>query len=155
MALQPAMIEYSEEHSSPQKHCAEFIILGLPVEIDGSDVVLVTGGLYGAITMPAELGERVRAHLQLLAGPILAWTNTGRQELWTFLVRASGFPQRYVLAELTGAGAVICPSGTTLRLPSFDETGASRWISPPTEGRSLPQLSFVVTATRTAAMRAR
>jgi hypothetical protein len=68
--------------------------LGLPVEIEDEQLVLVTGGLYGAVTMPAALGELVRAQLQLLTGPVLAWAVPGQQELWTFLVRAIGFPQK-------------------------------------------------------------
>ena len=99
----------------------------------------------GAVTMPSDVGGRVRAQLQLLAGPILAWTRAGQQELWTFLARVNCFPQGRVLAELISAGAVICPAGTVLRLPGLAEAGVCHWVSPPVPGRGLPPLSFVVT----------
>ncbi|MFI6998542.1 hypothetical protein [Nocardia sp. NPDC050175] len=127
--------------------------LHLPASIDPTSrrILLHIGAHYGAITMPADLGERVRQRLEqaAIAGPIV---DHPRAKRWTFLTG----PYRpdtlsaAVSAELFRMYATVACTGSQVVLPSPDDehTGYRTWIRPPESATTRPPLNTVIEATR-------
>ncbi|MFF3223595.1 hypothetical protein ACFYV7_12460 [Nocardia suismassiliense] len=127
--------------------------LHLPASIDPTSrrILLHIGTHYGAITMPADLGERVQQRLEqaAIAGPVL---DHPRAQRWTFLTG----PYRpdtltaAVSAELFRLYATVACTGSQIVLPSPDDehTGYRTWIRSPATATTRPPLNAVIEATR-------
>ncbi|GAA5053781.1 hypothetical protein [Nocardia callitridis] len=128
----------------------------LPASIDASSrhIMLHIGTLCGAITMPVELGERVRDRVG--SAPIIEHARARR---WTFLTGHTGYGttgssplspadsaalfRLYVTTASTGS-QVVLPS------PEDEHTGYRTWVQPPDTGAVRPPLAAVIAATRAA-----
>ncbi|MFI9404667.1 hypothetical protein [Nocardia sp. NPDC052316] len=140
--------------STLEVRCAQYRReLHLPASIDPTSrrILLHIGAHYGAITMPADLGERVQQRLEqaAIAGPVL---DHARAKRWTFLTG----PYRpdtltaAVSAELFRMYATVACTGSQIVLPSPDDehTGYRTWIRSPETATTRPPLNAVIEATR-------
>jgi hypothetical protein len=125
----------------------------MPASIDPTSrrILLHIGAHYGAITMPAELGEQVQQQLiqAQIAAPVVYHP---RAERWTFITgptRADTLSAA-VSAQLFRLYATVACTGSQVVLPSPDDerTGYRTWIQPPENAKTLPPLSAVIEATR-------
>ncbi|MET7768950.1 hypothetical protein [Nocardia sp. NPDC005366] len=115
-------------------------------------ILLRIGTHYGAITMPSDLGERVRQQLirARITAPIVEHP---RAERWTFITgpaRPDGIDAA-ASAELFRLYATVACTGCQVVLPSAEDerTGYRTWIEPPPESAAaLPPLDAVIEATR-------
>ncbi|MEV6769073.1 hypothetical protein AB0N05_10660 [Nocardia sp. NPDC051030] len=123
----------------------------LPASIDPTSrhILLEIGSRYGAITMPADLGERVQQRLAQadLAGPIV---HHPRARRWTFItgpIRPEAL-SKSVSAALFRLYATVACTGAQVVLPSADDerTGYRTWIQPPETVTAVPPLESVVEA---------
>ncbi|UGT40518.1 hypothetical protein LTV02_31660 [Nocardia yamanashiensis] len=112
--------------------------------------IMLEVGSVGAVTMPAELGKRVRDRLlaQRRCGPVIAHPRSGR---WTFLTGPSddSYLDMTLFSDLFRDCAAVALPGSQIVLPSpTDEHAAYRtWICPP-DGDFRPELAEVLAATR-------
>jgi len=125
----------------------------LPASIDPASrhILLDIGSRYGAITMPADLGERVHRRLGQagLAGPVV---HHPRARRWTFItgpVRA-GSLSTAISAELFRLYATVACAGSQVVLPSADDerTGYRTWVQAPETADTVPPVEAVIEATR-------
>ncbi|WP_024805415.1 hypothetical protein [Nocardia sp. BMG51109] len=125
----------------------------LPASIDPASrhILLETGKEYGAIIMPADLGERVQQRLAQadLAGPVV---HHPRARRWTFLTGPAQ-PDSLtasVTAELFRLYTTVACTGTQVVLPSADDerTGYRTWVRAPESADTMPPLAEVIAATR-------
>ncbi|MCX4091245.1 hypothetical protein [Nocardia sp. alder85J] len=127
----------------------------LPASIDPGSrhILLDVGGPYGAITMPADLGERVRDKLSQadLTGPVI---HHPRARRWTFITSACrpDTLTKSVSAELFRLYATVACAGSQVVLPSADDerTGYRTWVQTPGNADRVPPLVAVIEATRAA-----
>ncbi|MFC9994260.1 hypothetical protein [Nocardia sp. NPDC127526] len=123
----------------------------LPASIDPTSrhILLEIGTRYGAITMPAELGERVQQRLAQadLAGPVV---HHPRARRWTFITGPArpDLLSTAVSAALFRLYATVACSGAQVVLPSADDerTGYRTWIQSPDSVTAVPPLESVVEA---------
>lgn len=125
----------------------------MPASIDPTSrrILLRIGTHYGAITMPAELGEQVQQQLTQaqIAAPVV---HHPRARRWTFITGPT-LPDTLsaaISAELFRLYATVACTGSQVVLPSPDDerTGYRTWIQPPENATTLPPLSAVIEATR-------
>ncbi|WP_067678031.1 hypothetical protein [Nocardia miyunensis] len=122
----------------------------LPASVDPAShhILLEVGSRYGAITMPADLGERVQRRLDRagVAGPVV---DHPRARRWTFIT-GPGSPSTSVSAELFRLYATVACAGSPVVLPSADDerTGYRVWVQPPGEADAVPPLETVIEAAR-------
>ncbi|MBF6206297.1 hypothetical protein IU483_19705 [Streptomyces gardneri] len=145
--------------STPELRCQRYRReFQLPVSMDpGSHRILLHIGIdYGAVTMPAELGEQVlRRLVQVgIAGPVVEHP---RARHWTFLAGPAG-PDAFrppISAELFRLYAAVACAGSQVVLPSPDDerTGYRVWIRSPEAGARRPPLSVVIETIRAVAPR--
>ncbi|MFJ4655497.1 hypothetical protein ACIP5Y_29820 [Nocardia sp. NPDC088792] len=123
----------------------------LPASIDPTSrhILLDIGNRYGAITMPAELGERVQQRLEQaeLAGPVV---HHPRARRWTFITGPAR-PETLdtsVTARLFRLYATVACAGAQVVLPSADDerTGYRTWVQPPETVSAVPPLESVIEA---------
>ncbi|MEC3918106.1 hypothetical protein [Nocardia sp. CDC160] len=123
----------------------------LPASIDPASrhILLEIGNRYGAITMPADLGERVQERLRQadLAGPVV---DHPRARRWTFITGPAR-PEtlsKSVAAALFRLYATVACSGAQVVLPSADDerTGYRTWIHSPESSDTVPPLESVIEA---------
>ncbi|WP_280365448.1 hypothetical protein [Nocardia wallacei] len=125
----------------------------LPASIDPTSrhILLEIGKRYGAITMPADLGERVQRQLtqDQLAGPVV---HHPRARRWTFLTGPAHRDSltNYVSAELFRLYVTVACTGSQVVLPSAEDerTGYRTWIRTPETADTVPPLESVIEATR-------
>ncbi|WP_067826146.1 hypothetical protein [Nocardia inohanensis] len=112
--------------------------------------IMLEVGAVGAVTMPADLGKRVRDRLlaQHRCGPVIAHPRSGR---WTFLTGPTddSYLDSALFSDLFRDCAAVALPGSQIVLPSpTDEHAAYRtWIYPP-DGDFRPELAEVLAATR-------
>ncbi|MGY2120962.1 hypothetical protein ACW9HJ_05875 [Nocardia gipuzkoensis] len=145
--------------STPEVRCLRYRReFQLPASMDpGSHRILLHIGVdYGAVTMPAELGEQVLRRLVQdgVAGPVV---DHPRARHWTFLTGPAG-PDAFspaVSAELFRLYAAVACAGSQVVLPSPDDerTGYRVWIRSPETGARRPPLSAVIATIRAVAAR--
>ncbi|WP_067842187.1 hypothetical protein [Nocardia lijiangensis] len=125
----------------------------LPASIDPTSrhILLHIGTHYGAITMPAELGEQVQQKLAQaqIAAPVV---HHPRARRWTFITgpaRPDSLTAA-VSAQLFRLYATVACAGSQIVLPSPDDerTGYRVWVQPPEGATTLPPLTVVIEATR-------
>ncbi|MBY8859621.1 hypothetical protein K7711_24360 [Nocardia sp. CA2R105] len=122
----------------------------LPAWVDPAShhILLEVGSRYGAITMPADLGERVQQQLERagVAGPVV---HHPRARRWTFIT-GPGSPSTAVAAELFRLYTTVACAGSPVVLPSADDerTGYRVWVQPPGGGDAVPPLETVIEAAR-------
>ncbi|WP_282785565.1 MULTISPECIES: hypothetical protein [unclassified Nocardia] len=123
----------------------------LPSSIDPTSrhILLEIGNRYGAVTMPAELGERVQRRLEQaeLAGPVV---HHPRARRWTFITGPAR-PESItpaVSATLFRMYATVACAGAQVVLPSADDerTGYRTWVRAPGTARTVPPLESVLEA---------
>jgi hypothetical protein len=123
----------------------------LPASIDPTSrhILLEIGTRYGAITMPADLGERVQQQLAQadLAGPVV---HHPRARRWTFITgpaRPESLTQSVAAALFRLYATVACP-GAQVVLPSADDerTGYRTWVHSPDSSDTVPPLESVIEA---------
>ncbi|MCM6776750.1 hypothetical protein NDR87_22290 [Nocardia sp. CDC159] len=125
----------------------------LPASIDpvSRHILLEIGKRYCAITMPADLGERVQQRLAQagLAGPVV---HHPRARRWTFVTGAvrPDTLTKSVSAELFRLYATVACTGSQVVLPSADDerTGYRTWVQAPETADTVPPLEAVIEATR-------
>ncbi|MTE11892.1 hypothetical protein [Nocardia aurantiaca] len=112
--------------------------------------IMLEVGAVGAVTMPANLGQRVRDRLMARhrCGPIIAHPRSGR---WTFLTGPTddSYHDTALFSDLFRDCVSVALPGSNIVLPSpSDEHSAYRaWTHPP-EGDYRPELAEVLAATR-------
>ncbi|MBF6170385.1 hypothetical protein [Nocardia blacklockiae] len=125
----------------------------LPARVDAASrhILLGIGARYGAITMPADLGEGVLRELarEGLAGPVV---HHPRSRRWTFLTGPAhpGVLTAAISAELFRHYATVACAGSQVVLPSAEDerTGYRTWVRVPETADALPPLAEVIAATR-------
>ncbi|MFF0532721.1 hypothetical protein ACFYT3_30640 [Nocardia amikacinitolerans] len=126
--------------------------LGFAVSCSFGRVSLTTTPGRGAVTMPAELGERVRAVLEeedrWVSVPILSYQRPRRE--WVFLVGPAwgGKLGAHTLAQLEERGVRILESGQRVWLPMTDHPTGWYWVSPPVNVQVMPPRSAVIAVAR-------
>jgi hypothetical protein len=140
--------EWLRELAAARTHYEE--MFGWPVTIEVGRQVLAApvGGVLGAVTMPATLGVKVLAELQLMmrVGPVLA---TPDNAFWTFFTQPVAEPRRDVPTELRDLQIYPIPTGTHVVIPTHtDSDDALRWIKQPQPHRPSPPWSVVIGITR-------
>ncbi|MCP2280901.1 hypothetical protein SAMN04244553_1903 [Nocardia amikacinitolerans] len=126
----------------------------MPASIDPTSrrILLHIGTHFGAITMPADLGEQVQLELgrAQIAAPVV---HHPRARRWTFITGPARPDSLTVAvsAELFRLYATVACTGSQVVLPSPDDerTGYRVWVRPPESATTLPPLSVVIEATRT------
>ncbi|WP_159837631.1 DNA-directed RNA polymerase subunit beta [Nocardia sp. CY41] len=118
--------------------------------------IVVPAGRVGAITMPARLGQEVKALMQVrrcALGPIFSHPRSGR---WTYLVRPDLPDEVGLFAELFRSNVSVARYGAQIALPSpADRSPCFRvWVEPPRD-TFRPSGSVVVAAIRLRAGRRR
>ncbi|MBF6463753.1 DNA-directed RNA polymerase subunit beta [Nocardia beijingensis] len=111
--------------------------------------IVVPAGRVGAITMPARLGQEVKALMQVrrcALGPIISHPRSGR---WTYLVRPDLPDEVGLFAELFRSNVSVARYGAQIALPSpADRSPSFRvWVEPPRD-TFRPSGSVVVAAIR-------
>ncbi|MFJ9364718.1 hypothetical protein ACIRRA_09920 [Nocardia sp. NPDC101769] len=123
----------------------------LPASIDPTSrhILLEIGTRYGAITMPADLGERVQQQLAQanLVGPVV---HHPRARRWTFITgpaRPESLTKSVAAALFRLYATVACP-GAQVVLPSADDerTGYRTWVHSPDSSDTVPPLESVIEA---------
>jgi hypothetical protein len=140
--------EWLRELAAARTHHEE--MFGWPVTIEVGRRVLAApvGGVLDALTMPATLGAKVLAELQLMmrVGPVLA---TPDNAFWTFFTQPVTGPRRDVPAKLRDLQIHPILPGTHVVIPTHTESdSALRWIKQPQPHRPLPPWSVVIGITR-------
>jgi hypothetical protein len=124
---------------------------GLPAVVDPPELgrIVMRAGSVWAMTMPARLGQAVKAHMQSRGvglGPVVGHPRSGR---WTFLIQPDLPDDVRLFAELFRLDVAVARAGATIALPSpTASVGAIRhWIVPPRSGFR-PSGAVVVEAVR-------
>ena len=133
-------------------------LLGWPVcmDVQSRCVAVPVGMVLDTITMPATLGEKVRAELgfPVPAGPVATAPDGDR---WTFLTQPAAAARRAIPAELRELDVDTAGDGAHVAIPTWldsptrlDDTGDRgwRWVERPHPRQSLPPWSVVLGATR-------
>jgi hypothetical protein len=113
-------------------------------------LALTVDGHVHALTMPAQLGERVQRILSIhmLAGPVLSYPAERR---WVFLTEPD--PRRDRLPDdVATENVTTARPGTRLRIPASRHGSAEevRWVVRPESCRQAPPWQAVVSAARRA-----
>ncbi|WP_067695443.1 hypothetical protein [Nocardia jejuensis] len=112
--------------------------------------IMLEIGAVGAVTMPVDLGTRVRDRLRdgTRCGPVIAHPRSGR---WTFLTGPTdnSYLDEALFSDLFRDCAAVALPGSQIVLPSpaDEHTRYRTWICPP-ENDFRPELAEVVLATR-------
>lgn len=111
-------------------------------------ILLHVGTVYGAVTMPVELGERVQQRLRAtgIEGPVVAHP---RAHSWTFLTGPNRYDYTAVQsAEMFRRYITVAGAGCRIVLPSpHDEnTGYRIWVQAPQGAAKRPPQGAVLEA---------
>lgn len=112
-------------------------------------VALMVDGHVHALTMPAQLGEKVQRILSIhmLAGPVLSYP---AKRQWVFLTEPDPCPDRLPDDVATENVTTVRP-GKWLRIPAGRRGSADvHWVACPEPGRQAPPWQAVVSAARRA-----
>lgn len=95
--------------------------------------ISVQAGSVGAITMPARLGQSVKARMQTrkcVVGPIVSHP---RSQRWTFLIRPDLPDEVRLFSELFRLNVTVARLGAEIALPSPARIDAAFrvWVEPP------------------------
>ncbi|MGW4770372.1 DNA-directed RNA polymerase subunit beta [Nocardia sp. NPDC004278] len=107
---------------------------GLAAEVDPAmGRITVRAGSVSAVTMPADLGQMVKAHMQIrqqATGPIISHPRSRR---WTFIVRPDLPDDVPLFSELFRLNVTVARSGAQIALPSPADwqAGLRVWIELP------------------------
>jgi hypothetical protein len=127
-------------------------LFGWPVsvQVGRRSLVVAVGPALTAVAMPADLGARVRAQLDIsiLSAPIVANPDGTR---WTFLARPDLPVRSSVVEDLAASWVRVAPAGSYVVLPttlgpSVGQT--ERWIDGPRPNQILPPLHAVIALAR-------
>ncbi|MFF7943602.1 DNA-directed RNA polymerase subunit beta [Nocardia gamkensis] len=110
-------------------------VCGLPATVDPPQIgrIIVRTGMVWAITMPAVLGQHVKAWMQYHGhelGPILSHPRSKR---WTFIIRPDLPDDVPLFAEMFRLNVSIIRYGGTIALPSPADRGTRfrAWVTRP------------------------
>ncbi|MGK8512615.1 DNA-directed RNA polymerase subunit beta [Nocardia asiatica] len=135
---------------SPASRCRFYRQCGLPAAVQPElGRIIVPAGRVGAITMPARLGQEVKALMQVRrssVGPIISHPRSRR---WTYLVRPDLPDEVSLFAELFRLDVSVARGGAQIVLPSPADRspGLRVWVEPPRD-TFRPSGSVVVAAIR-------
>jgi hypothetical protein len=147
-----ARVDLLRELAAARAHYEER--LGWPVTIDvrPGRLVMLTGPIADAVTMPASLGRMVLADLRIamFGGPVVADPSGRSWMFFTAPLRNSGFELTEDLAtELSRLDIELMPTETYVVVPThLDGTNTWPWIERPKPQRDLPPLPAVIATAR-------
>ncbi|MEU6558368.1 hypothetical protein [Nocardia nova] len=131
-------------------------VFHLPAAVDHASghIVLEIGSRFGAVTMPADLGERVLRQLTQ-SGLVTPVVHHPRARRWTFVTgpaRTAGVTTS-VAAELFRLYTTVACSGSQVVLPSAEDerTGYRIWVQAPEHLDAVVPMAAVVEAARLSA----
>lgn len=131
-------------------------VFHLPALVDDASqhIVLEIGAQFGAVTMPADLGERVLRQLTR-SGLVTPVVHHPRARRWTFITgpaRAAGVSAS-VAAELFRLYTTVACTGSHVVLPSAadERTGYRIWVQAPGHLDAVVPMAAVVEAVRISA----
>ncbi|WP_330229862.1 DNA-directed RNA polymerase subunit beta [Nocardia sp. NBC_00508] len=142
---------------TPVSRCRFYRQCGLAAGVEPEHGrIVVRADRVGAITMPARLGQEVKALMQVRRsglGPIISHPRSRR---WTYLVRPDLPDEVRLFAELFRLDVSIARGGAQIALPSpADRPPCFRvWVEPPRD-TFRPSGAIVVAAIRVCARRRR
>jgi hypothetical protein len=127
-------------------------LLGWPVSVQVGNRLLTaaTGHALDAVTMPADLGARVRVELDIamLSAPVVADPDGTR---WTFLTKPLDRLRPTIAADLSHLRVEVAPHGGHVVIPTDPGTLSGQlwcWVAPPSPARPLPPAYAVIAVTR-------
>jgi hypothetical protein len=123
----------------------------LPAQVkhESGQIILKVGAI-AAITMPSELGTRVKGAMHargIAPGPVIAHPRSRR---WTFLADPDiPFDDILLHAEMYRASVTVAPAGAEVALPSpADPTGTHRIWNEPPHGDDRPSAAVLLDVIR-------
>jgi hypothetical protein len=134
--------------STLEVRCLEYRDFHLQATIDpaSSHILLEIGRDYGALTMPADLGEQVLRQLRQ-AGPVV---HHPRARRWTFITGPvrPGSLTTSLSAELFRRYVTVASAGSQVVLPSAadERTGYRTWVRSPQAADPVPPPGSVIEA---------
>jgi hypothetical protein len=132
-------------------------IFHLPATVDDAarHIVLEVGQQFGAVTMPADLGERVLRQLTQ-SGLVTPVVHHPRARRWTFITgpSCSAGVSTSVAAELFRLYTTVACTGSHVVLPSAEDerTGYRIWVQTPDHLDAVVPMAAVVEAARLSAV---
>ena len=128
-------------------------IFHLPAAVDDASqhIVLDIGSRFGAVTMPADIGERVLRQLTQ-SGVVTPVVHHPRARRWTFVTGPSHSAEitTSVAAELFRLYTTVACTGSHIVLPSAEDerTGYRIWVQAPDHVDAVVPMAAVVEAVR-------
>ncbi len=135
MGIDDTQVLQAVQADTPMTRCHFYRnTCGLPARVQPElGCIIVPAGRVGAITMPAELGGRVKSHMRtqgISLGPIVSHPHSKR---WTFLVVPDVPDENRLFAELFRLKVSVSRFGAQIALPSpgARQAGFRVWVRPP------------------------
>ncbi|WP_227981810.1 hypothetical protein [Nocardia spumae] len=131
-------------------------VFHLPAAVDDASqhIVLDIGRQFGAVTMPADLGERVLRQLTQ-SGLVTPVVHHPRARRWTFITgpARTAAVSTTVAAELFRLYTTVACTGSQVVLPSAEDerTGYRIWVQTPDHLEAVVPMAAVVEAARLSA----
>ncbi|MEV5647479.1 hypothetical protein AB0L57_04420 [Nocardia sp. NPDC052254] len=131
-------------------------VFHLPAAVDSASghIVLEIGTRFGAVTMPADLGERVLRQLTQ-SGLVTPVVHHPRARRWTFITGPAAVAgvTTSVAAELFRLYTTVACTGSQVVLPSAEDerTGYRIWVQAPEHLDAVVPMAAVVEAARLSA----
>lgn len=143
---QPAP-EWLRELAAARAHYEELFGWPVSVQVGQRQLVVALGSALDAITMPAELGERVQGQLgiAMLSGPVIAHPDGNR---WTFLTQGANTIPGEIVDGLGDHDVRHAAAGSYTVVPTTIAAGGWRWVNEPRPHQMLPSAYAVVATAR-------
>ncbi|GAB3883445.1 hypothetical protein GCM10029964_042800 [Kibdelosporangium lantanae] len=143
---QPAP-EWLRELAAARAHYEELFGWPVSVQVGQRQLVVALGSALDAITMPAELGERVQGQLgiAMLSGPVIAHPDGTR---WTFLTQGANTIPGDIVDGLGDHDVRHAATGSYTVVPTAVAAGGWSWVNEPKPHQMLPSAYAVVATAR-------
>jgi hypothetical protein len=143
---QPAP-EWLRKLYAARAHYEELFGWPVSVQVGQRQLVVALGQALDAITMPADLGEKVQGQLgiAMLSGPVIAPSDGER---WTFLTQGANTMPGEVVDGLGDHTVRHAAAGAYAVVPTEAGAGGWRWINEPRPHQMLPSAYAVVATAR-------
>jgi hypothetical protein len=135
--------EWLRELAAARTHYEEMFGWPVTIKVEQQVVAAPVGRVLDVVTMPAPLGGRVLAELQLmmLVGPVIAAPDDSS---WMFFTEPVIGAARDVPAELRHLQVHLMPEGAHVVIPTrIDSHSGLRWIKQPQPHRPSPPWSVI------------
>jgi hypothetical protein len=135
------------ELAAARAHYEEQFGWPVSVQVGQRQLAVALGQVLDAITMPAELAEKVQAQLgiAMLSGPVIAQPDGA---VWTFLTQAATTMRGDIVDGLGDHEVRHAAAGAFTVIPTESGTGGWRWINEPRPHHMLPSAYAVVATAR-------